>query len=345
MSNKILCYSDQHLRDCGSFYPYNRIDTNGLTLELNNMIKGWEFVRDQILEHKPKIVINCGDIVQYTELQTAQVLHAMYLCFKMIRESCMDVGARHILFPGNHDILSESQGITNIGLCEAWVDDYITSATVTTYNNINISFIPYTSSHKYFCEHVEKANESSDLLLCHADFAGCTYESGMKSLSSLAPEVKIPCISGDIHLPQDFDNIHYVGSLVQHRFGQNNIDRAGGILLYDIETKEISRVVNNYSKHYVKLTDKDLPLEDKSLLDKCVFQIVTSRTLEEIDTMFKGYDYMYVPEIRSQSGSVNNYSSFSMADPLEVLRDHIANERPEAIFTYDQIFNNSEVTQ
>lgn len=332
----ILCYSDTHLRDNGSFFPYNVTDTNGLTKELNNILKGFRFIADQILLHKPKLVCNLGDTFQVTEFITTQTLYGAHLGLSMIRDACREVGARHIALNGNHDTLSETpQVVTSIHCLSGYFDVYTELSYINYDDNYRISLIPHCSNEGKLYSWFADGQDNSDLMLAHFNAQGCMYESGVRSESHISPYFTKPCLAGDIHLPQDIGSVSYVGSLVQHKFYQMGLDRIGGILLYDPNTKLVKRVKNTYSKHYIKVIDDDkmkLPPAHLALV-----QFVTSKTREEADELLKGYDFMYVKEIKQNTGLKTEYSSFSLADPKLLLRSFIQEDNPGVLEDYDTI--------
>lgn len=336
----ILCYADVHLRDTGSFFPYNVIDSNGLSKELNNIVKGFRFIADQILLHKPKLVVGLGDYFQVTEYITTQTLFGAHLALDMVKAACDEVGAKHIALNGNHDTLSESHNelqytVTSIHQFKGYFDLYTDLSYFDYDDNLRISLVPHCSNdgklYKWFLD----AQANSDLMLAHFNAQGCMYESGVKSESHISPNFTKPCIAGDIHLPQDIGAVSYVGSLVQHKFYQPNLDRVGGILLYDPTSKKVTRVQNTYSKHYIKVYDKPgliLPSPDRALI-----QFVTSKNKEATAELLKGYDYMHIQEIKQTNEMKTEYSSFSLADPKSILRSFISEDRPDVLGDFDDV--------
>lgn len=328
-----LFYSDTHLRDIGSFGPYNEIGDQGITKELNNMILGYCFVADSILRLKPKVVINCGDTFQNSQFQTAQVLHGADQAFTKIRQACLEVGARHFIIPGNHDILNMHKMITSISLLKHYGEVVLLPTTIDV-DGASVVFLPYDDNIPRVYSNLLSA-QAYDLIVTHQDFSGCVYESGLRSDSGLDPSfLKTKVISGDIHLPQDIGNVSYVGSLVQHKFNRYNLDKIGGILTYDFNTKVVTRYKNQYSKHYVKVTNiKDgLSLDPKRVL----LQVVSDLSKEEINEMFKSYDHTYMREIKEQTES-RQYSDVNVLTPDVVLRTHIYDEKPDILDYFDKV--------
>lgn len=343
LNDLILHYSDTHIRDMGSFPPYNQIASNGLSKELNNIIVGYKFVRDKILEHKPKLVINHGDVVHITEFQSAQVIHGISVCFDLIKSACDEVGSKHILFPGNHDILSCERNITNIGILKYYVDKLITTPEIFSIDGFDVGVIPYSNKDIEISHCLTNYDKDCDIIAAHLDIKGCVYESGMESTTNLVYKGSTPLISGDIHLPQDFSHVHYIGSLVQHKFNISHLDKVGGILITDMNTKNITRISNNYSKHYVRVRDSNIESALRLDPNRCLLQIISTFNKDKIDDLFKGFEYHYLPDVRQCSNELKIYhKEFNLADPELILRNWIQEERSEALDEYDSIMGSSK---
>jgi hypothetical protein len=225
-----LYYSDTHLRETGSFAPFNVLQANGLTGELNNIILGYRFVADQIRKYRPQHVGCLGDTFHVTESQTAKVLHSADVALGEVAQASRDVDAEHDIFAGNHEIENDLLRITSISPLRGY-GRIILDFEIRDVHGVKIAFVPHFSDVGYLIDCIRRAEEEADLILAHADFEGCAYESGEKSKSKLSPQLKKPCIAGDIHLPQDIGSVSYVGALVQHRFGRMDLDQIGGVLL------------------------------------------------------------------------------------------------------------------
>lgn len=335
----ILTYSDTHLRDVGSFFPYNVVDKNGLTKELNNIIRGFKFISDMILLHKPKLVIGLGDYFQVTEYVTTQTLYGAAVALEMVKSACLEVGARHEAINGNHDTLFEANNenqhtVTSLQQLGGYFNLHTRYGYINYDDNYRIAVIPYTSNNGKLYKNLIDAQANADLIAAHFDVKGCQYESGVESDSHINPDLSKPCLAGDIHLPQDVMSVHYCGSLVQHKFYQLGLDRIGGVMLFNPSNQEITRIPNTYSKHYIKIYDNGkytLPPPDKALI-----QFVSSKTREEVDEILKGYEYMYVKEIKNVQTIRDEYTSFSLADPKRILRSFILEDKPEALDDYDK---------
>lgn len=334
--SKLLYYSDTHIRESGSYIPYQQLDKNGLTKELNNILRGFDFLHDLILQIKPERVGLLGDFYNNTEFQTARVLYASSLALSKVKSACDQVGAEHDIISGNHDMLSDNHNITNIANLVGYGNVYLEPTYVKLKNGKTVAYIPAISNTGLAFSQLNQAQNTADLAVMHQDFQGCKYESGTPSNSPLPAKWNIPIISGDIHLPQDIGSVHYIGALIQNKFYKTTLSQIGGALVYDTDNKTVTRYRNNYSKHYIKFVDgldTELPPPNEVVL-----QVVSSASKEEIAERFKDYEYYHVPSIKPKSDSVKvNYSQFNLSDTESILRSHVNKERPEAIDVFNKV--------
>jgi len=307
--NLILTYSDIHFRDCGSFPPFNQIDSNGLTKELNNILTAIDFIAECVLKYKPKILAGLGDTVQVTEFQTAQTLHGMYLAYKKLRDVCRITGTEHWYFDGNHDILNENKQITNTGLLEAWVDKFIKESCIIALSDsdVKVGCIPYSSNTGTVHEKLISFQDHCVAILTHKDFAKCRYESGVES--------------------------------------QSYLTQIGGCLLLT-EDRKVTRIPNKKSKHYVRIHDKDLESDEKMAslpaANVCL-QVITTWPIEKLAERLKGYDYHYIPEFaKSDDSTAVHYSHVGVIDPLAVMKTYVQEDNPNTLPILEEIFKEKQ---
>jgi len=250
LNDLILAYSDTHLKSTSSFLPFNQIADNGLTGELNNTIKGFHFVANKIRELSPKVVIFCGDLYDIPESLSTEVIHAGSISLKLISDACKDVGARHILFPGQHDILSEYHKIYTISNLIGY-GEIITETSILP--EFNIGIVPYTSSSGKAHHDLMDVQLSADVVFTHLDFAKCRYENNHISESSLSSEnITKPLISGDNHcFSSDTEILTYDG----WKFF-NELNNKSKVMTLNIEKNKLEyNKINNFIEKYV---DEDL---------------------------------------------------------------------------------------
>jgi hypothetical protein len=343
VNNLILSYSDIHFRDVGSFPPFNQLDSNGLTRELNNILTGVDFICECLYKYKPKILVGLGDTVQVTEFQTCQTLHGIYLAYRKLRATCKDTGTEHWYFDGNHDILNENKGISNTGLIEAWVDRFIKEPEIIERFGYKFGCIPYSSNVGTVYELLTQYQDNCLVGLTHQNFKDCMYESGQRSDSYLPNQYNFPILSGDIHLPQEIGSVHYGGSLIQNKFNKSDLNQIGGCLLFSVDelnNRKVIRLPNTKSKHYVRIYDKDLCDDEKMMLlpkERVCLQVISSWNKEKISERLSGYEYFIIPEFKQDESNKVTYSNYNIIEPLDLLRNHIQEENPNNLLILNDI--------
>lgn len=327
----VLVYSDPHLREFGSFPPFNRAADNGLTRELNNIVDGFKWVESQILKYKPTHVVLAGDVFHTPEGVPTTVLSAAAEALGGVHRACEQVEARHYIMPGNHDCASETQKIflTSVltGFGNVLEEDVIVN---------NIGFVQFRTDKAEAIEALKfMCKKKPKLIITHLDFEGATYESGHGSKSQIPCEWPVPIISGDIHLPQTLgdNNVHYVGSLVQNRFNRQDLHKVGGAILYDLKTKKHTRLKNTGSKHYVKVLD----LSKTKELDpeRCVLQIRVPEITDQDIKKYKldRFEYVHVPESVAKTVERDEAATFVKSEfdsPIRMLKTFVEQDRPDA---------------
>jgi DNA repair exonuclease SbcCD nuclease subunit len=330
-----LHFSDTHIRDKGSFPPFNRIEENGFSRELNNCILGFQFVADKIKEIRPSAVFFHGDLYHTPEGLTTQVIHGSSLALQMVTDACEEVGCPFFIFPGNHDMVNDKIGITSVATLNGYAD-LVFDNRVVSVGKFKVGIVQFNTDKVNVAKNLERMEKKVDLIATHLDFKGARYETGRISSSVISPKLKVPVISGDIHLPQDLNSVHYIGSLIQNRFNREDLEGVGGVLTYDFKSKKVKRYPNTYSKHYVKVVDKSLLLSFDA--EKVVMQIrcpLTDDERAEID--HAGYEYVYLPIPEKASQVAVGSVSISMETPEQVLRGFVNQNRPDAVSLFDEI--------
>lgn len=333
-----LFYGDTHLRDTSSYPPFNRKQSNGLSGELNNIITGFEFIRDLILQHEPTLVVNLGDIYHMDDYISVLTIHAASIGLAMVKEACDKVGAKHIIVAGNHDTYIESVGDSEIritairSLCG--YGQVLDCNQTYSHNGMDIFIMPHTDS-------IDKAYEgimigsSHDLIITHLDFMGAVYENHQQAPTSLDPNTAVPVISGHIHLKQTVGKVHYPGSVIQRTFSRTSLEDVGGALLWDLHKNRPATpvIANTYSRHYVKITD----IGQIASLDpeRCILKIMLDMPKQEVEHLLKDYDYIYLQTKHKQEDTKVIYIRSEVDKPEVLLRTFIAENRPEALTVFD----------
>jgi len=334
---KILAFSDSHIRDCGSFAPFNVVEENGLTRELNNILAGFEFVAGQIIKTKPKVVFFCGDFFHHRDTVSGTVLHAAGLAISWVVDACTKVRAKFYMIPGNHDVYSDLLGINHLSIINGDETlEVIHDDRNLVIDKFRIGIVQFNSDKSKVMQSLEKACQESDLIITHLDFEGATYETGIASKSVISPILPIPVISGDIHAYQILSSVHYIGSLVQNRFNRSDFDKVGGVLIYDTVTKKFEHQPNTRSKHYIKVEKLD---QLKAIgPEQAVFQIRCPVDDDDLNKLSEeGYEFVYIPFLDKGEEQQQGVILDDMESPERILRKHLEKIKPESLTVFDRI--------
>lgn len=198
---KILCFSDLHCRDFGSYPPFNRIEENGLSKELNNILLGGKFVEEQILEHKPDIVFMLGDLFHTPDSLTATTIYAGNLLINGILDVCNSMSIKLRMIPGNHDVYNEKLKINHLSMFEGKrLIVHNEDECIRFPSGEAIGIVQFrTNEGEAQLAINNMVEQKPDLILTHLDFGGAKYETGIRSRSLLNPDVGVTVISGDLH--------------------------------------------------------------------------------------------------------------------------------------------------
>jgi len=338
----ILFYADVHIKDFSSFPPFNETDSNGLTKELNNTLQGFYFIRDYIDKNDINLVVNLGDTFNNVDTISTKSAYVAYQGLNAIKTSCESKEIDHLIIVGNHELLNEHKNIHNCSILNKYsdlvVDDYIEY----TINDLKIALFPYTSNINKAREWIDRG-QSSGLICTHQEFSGNKYESGMFTESKLSPKSKVQIVAGHIHLPQETEDVICCGSLIQNKFSQYSIFN-NGLLTYDTDTKKFTRVFNNYSKHYVKIKEEDVP-NIKNILNPLnsvvQVQVKDMDNKEHLTQYLKEYKHFIIKKYEhNQKTALENkvYSEFNFTDPKMLLNRYICDNNENAIDVFNEVF-------
>lgn len=334
---RILFYGDSHFKEFGSATIWNKITSTGLTYELDNLIEGFRFVRDKIIELNPDLLIFTGDLFHPMETISIRTLYGASLGMELVSRACKSLNIDHLILRGNHDTLAETPVIINSISSFGGYGTLITEPYLYDLKGFGIKLIPHYSNKAKILSEMD--TPSAQLIVPHTEFAGAKFENGHPVEGGLDGSiVKTPIISGHIHMPQQFGNVIYVGSLVQDKFYK--VD-GGSILMYDTDTNKHERIKNTYSKDYLLVDD----IEDLKTLDpkRYVVKVVTSLPRQEVEELAKGFDFIPAKKtVNTEQVSVLYTETNKLEDPGDLLRSFINRDNNDALSTFDRVMEKKE---
>jgi hypothetical protein len=335
---KILFYTDAHFRETSSYPPFNRVQVNGLTGELNNTILGFTFLLGEIERHEPNLVINIGDSFHKDNAITVRTLHAVKLGFTPIELVCKRMEIDHLIMMGNHDIyaiMEDGTRITSICALEKYGTIVTDNMTYDLNKDFRLYLMPYTDDMDEGYQGILEGSSGSNLIVAHMDFIGAVHDNNHPVETGLDPNVAVPVVCGHIHLPQEVGNVTFIGSLLMNRFTRESLSDIGGVLVYDVDTGEKQLIKNNQSKHFIKVRDLNkLKYLDP---DRCILKIYSETPEEELKDLLEGFQYMFINLKDKDDATKEAYLSQEIVSPEVLLRSFISEEKPEFVELYDEV--------
>jgi len=329
MNKKAFAYGDQHLKLTGSFLPYNNTGITGLSLQLENVLRGFKAVADEIKRVKPAFVVNLGDVFENYDVIPVQALHAAGVGMELINKACEGLGIPHFIIMGNHDCISLNPIITSLTVFSNDICTVLTKPQQMILAGKRIGFLPFCDSDNLIAGWEQMA--SCDYIFSHNEFTGARYESGRESNNGVTTPEGPTIISGHIHLPQIVKNAYFPGALVQNKFVERG-ELTYGMCSIDLDTREVQFIRNTLSKHYVLCTSVDEALKHQP--KEVLIKLYSAENREEVAAALADYTYMQKKPPQNREvveGAVDGEAQHEVHEPDDLLREFVTVARPEAM--------------
>lgn len=262
MSNEILLRGDCHI------YPH------ASNMErAKDCLEAYEWTYQEALKNNIKVVIDLGDVFHERSHVDSFTHSSVYEISKKYHS---EHGIKTIFILGNHDMYFREGGrYSSIVSFESLGEVVASPKTIEIYGK-KIDCLPYVENSvgKTLLESFPLGNRHDILLFhCSIENALLSKNTGMRrtggSLLSnssmqeeeidetIAPEMlaswKI-AIGGHYHCPQKIENIHYVGSPIQHTFGEVGEDKR--VMILDLDTLQYRSIYNDFSPKFLDINEE-----------------------------------------------------------------------------------------
>jgi hypothetical protein len=190
-------------------------------------------------KYKVDQLLVLGDITEAKDAHPAPLVNEIVNCFSNLSQVC-----EIIILQGNHDFLHNAHPFFEFVSCFDNVS-WISVPTV----RANCLYLPHTRDYKKEWAHLD-LKSNYDYVFAHNIFTGVNAANG-HALSGIPPTIfgENFVVSGDVHEPQTFDCITYVGSPTLCDFGDSYQPRV--LLLDDLKVKSIK--VYGQQKRLIKV--------------------------------------------------------------------------------------------
>ena len=245
---RVLCIGDPH------FHTTNLADSQ-------------EFVKKTIQivdQHQPDCVVCLGDVLHTHEKIHVDPLNLVLKFFEELSERVLT-----FLVIGNHDLKNHQQFLTpnhGFNALKRWKNMVIADDVIIhEIKGFDLYFVPYVPPGRF----VEALNtcgrvwEMADCIFAHQEFKGCKMGAITSEKGDVWEDDYPPVISGHIHEAQYVEpNIYYIGSAMQHAFGENGEKR-----LWMVEFNRDIEGDFSYEKINLEMKQKKIVYLDFSEID------------------------------------------------------------------------------
>ena len=266
--NKFIVFSDTHYK---FNYDKSYMVKNGLTSWLLTQLNLTEDIFKYALSNKIKTVIHCGDMFEEKNRISFTLYNAVWELYKKYSEE-LDI----IFLTGNHDVST----VTGVSTAKPFSDIICVVDEPTLIDDA--LFVPYRMLDKITNDDV------TSILFTHDDFIGAKYAKGTQSEDGYDPKIvsKFDVVfNGHIHIPQSYDNIYSVGSLMAGDWGDDNKQKR--FIVYDDNITSVN-IDHPMFYSFDKLNDE----VRNAINDKDFFRVDIG-TEEITDPIFNQYNVDY----------------------------------------------------
>ena len=271
---KILAFGDVHITEHTEF----SVDTeDGLTSHLHACLASADWLEKVILEQKPDLVVNLGDIVENKGVFSERVLWTVDRFTSILTAVCQRTKSQYVQLLGNHDY----KAATFRDRALAMIDNKILYTDPTVIipfvgKPYSVLLLPFNKEmEETACREIVRATEAEqggNLKLClgHIPVHGArmTPKSDYLEKGGLDPQVfeGIPLINGHYHFPGEYGKVRgdrtetsviFAGCLVAKDFKDLQGDIPHGAVLFDMDNWSWTRLANPHTPIFMDTTVDD----------------------------------------------------------------------------------------
>ena len=315
---------------------------------------------DLVKEQKPTFVVCLGDLLHHHDKAYVQPYNVavdfMYELSSL---------APTFLIIGNHDYMNASQFKTNnhfFNPLKKWKNMHIVDDVINyEVGNYNFFMCPYTPNGRFkeALDSSEQLWDVADCIFAHQEFKGCKMGAIISDTGDEWDEDYPLVISGHIHDTQQVgNNIYYVGSAMQHSFGDSS-EKFVWLLTFTedgMKRKKIDMKMKKKKLIYLNISDIDSFDVEKNTHNAYV-KIAIKGTTSECTTFRESKKYKelvkqgivisFIPDQLSFGGVVNDAYATSEENNVRstAFGDTFKNEKSMCLaqaspISYDSVLQN-----
>ena len=275
----IAITADFHIHN---FNNYASIDPEtGRNTRLLNVCKCVDWIGAEAAKKRCKTLFILGDVFHGRRSIDVTALEAGYECVRSLRDK------HHLkvfIVEGNHDTSITGEGARSINVFDD-IAEVINEPEVVAVEGIKIGLIPYTESDGDVRKAIKRFTvEKVKIVMGHLGVIGGKVGPadieipGKIDLESLMPQSFLHVFLGHYHNYQKLGNLMYVGSPIQHDWGERGHKK--GFVVFHERTGEAMFIENTFSPKFI-LVDGKTKVEGVRKLDFTKIRATSHRELEE----------------------------------------------------------------
>ena len=268
-------------------------------------------------EYKPgDILVHCGDTFDSRQSINLYVLNKG----QAIIEALSEIMPVYIII-GNHDIFMKYSNEIN----SMKIFKHMNNVTIfeepqkVNFGSKTGMFLPWVEEHSDLAEFVKNPKNNADILFCHTDVKGISFNRYVKVEEGTDAESFQQfgrVYSGHIHYAQKFRNVRMLGT--PYELTRSDIGNVKSVWLLDLETDEETSWENTHSPRFLKYR----------------LEWILERNVEELQELFKGnfVDILVTPQWSLKfpfAAFIENFSGYRKINHIIVTDDDLKMEDGE----------------
>lgn len=276
-------------------------------------------------EYQPgDVLIHCGDVFDSRQSINLYVMNKAIDIFEKINE-ILPV----YMIIGNHDIFMKySNEINSLKVFKHMTNIHVfEKPTVAQLGPKKVLFMPWVDSSEEFIEIVTKPEFRAEMMFCHTDIKGMSFNKFVKIEEGSDPD-KFGhfdrVYSGHIHYAQKYKNVRMLGC--PYELTRSDSGNTKNIWLLDLETDEEQSFENSYSPKFVRYK----------------LEWILEQTVGDLQNLFNNnyVDILVTPQWALKfpfSMFAEKFKGYRKINPIITDGTEVISEDGEHIETYEEI--------
>jgi DNA repair exonuclease SbcCD nuclease subunit len=318
---KILVYGDPQFGASGDFsYP----SSTGYTTRLDTSLAICYWISELVSKNKPDFVINLGDVFEQMQVVDSLSLSAAAEGMGVISRATHDVGGRHYVLLGNHDLSNQSRTIFSSNFLNYYPSTEVVSD-FKTLDSEKIAFVPFSEEVSTIESYLDSLSEDF-MVFSHIDLKNVQFSFVSGYYSDFGVDVeKLKrfrlVVNGHIHTPRMIsDNFVQLGSLQQFTHDQLDKELPRSVLLVD--DGKLNFIPNTLAPRIVKVKSVE-ELDQYSNNSYIIFENVEGVDEKELLVLLSRFSKFRIVGSKALAQPIQSYTLRSDT-PEELFKEYLS---------------------